>query len=358
MSHELDFTKGDAAIAYVGDTPWHGYGQRLNGDETLEQWIINAGMDYSVLERPVAFVNNRILDQDGNPISDTSREMLDQLHLQGKFDLPKFTPITDRKALCRSDTGDQLAIVSSGYKLVQPKEIMEFFRELLADQGFKMHTAGVLADGKRVWALAETGKEFAVKGQDRVGGYLLLATSYDGKFSTTAQFTSIRVVCNNTLSWSLDQGENQHSGIVRIPHMSDFNSQAVKNELGLLGENGWDQFQSNVIKLADVTVTKRQAVEFFLELLGVNEEEAAAGKQLVNAKKLIAFYESGPGSQFVGAKNTTWGLVNAVSFFTDHGRRAHNSGTRFNSASFGTGAKMKRDALTKALEIADTANAA
>jgi phage/plasmid-like protein (TIGR03299 family) len=355
MSHELDFTQGDAAIAYTGDTPWHGYGHRLKGDETLEDWIRLAGMNYSVLRRPVAFINNRIIDVEGNPISDTSPDMLDQLRIQGLHDLPKFTPVKDRVSLHRSDTNDQLAIVSGNYKIVQPKEIMEFFRELIADQGFKMHTAGVLADGKRVWALAETGKEFAVKGQDRVGGYLLLATSYDGKFSTTAQFTSIRVVCNNTLSWSLDQGDNQSSGIVRIPHMSDFNSQQVKNELGLLGEDGWQQFQNNVIKLADVTVTKRQAVEFFLELLGVNEEEAAAGKQLINAKKLIAFYESGPGSDFVGAKNTTWGLVNAVSFFTDHGKRAHNNGTRFNAASFGAGAKMKRDAMTKALDFANAA---
>lgn len=355
MSHELDFTKGDAAIAYTGETPWHGYGQRLRGDESLEEWIRLAGMDYSVLRRPVAFINNRLIDNEGNVISSTSQEKIDELRILGKPDLPKFTPTKGKVSLHRSDTNSQLSIVSDRYKIVQPKEIMEFFRDLIADQGFKMHTAGVLSDGNRVWALAETGNEFSVKGQDRLGGYLLLATSYDGKFSTTAQFTSIRVVCNNTLSWSLDQGESQDTGIVRIGHMSDFDSNSVKNELGLLGEDGWSQFQDNVIKLSDVTVTKRQAVEFFLELLGVTEEDAAAGKQLINAKKLISFYESGPGSDFTGAKNTTWGLVNAVSFFTDHGRRAHNTGTRFNSAAFGAGAKMKRDAFTKALSIADAA---
>ena len=353
MSHDLDFTKGEAAIAYTGDVPWHGYGSAMEEDQPLERWLVEAGMDYSVIRRPVSFINNQIIDKDGSVIYD--KPTATGLGGQPLIATPKFTPVKNKVSLHRSDTNDQLAIVSPNYKIVQPAEIMEFFRDLVDDQGFKMHTAGVLADGKRVWALAETGKEFAVKGQDRLGSYLLLATSYDGKFSTTAQFTSIRVVCNNTLSWSLDQGDRQSTGIVRIPHMSEFQASEVKGEFELLGDDGWNQFQDNVIKLSDVKVTKRQAVEFFLELLGVTEDEAAEGKQLINAKKLIAFYESGPGSDFVGAKNTTWGLVNAVSFFTDHGRRAHNPGTRFNSAAFGSGAVMKKRAFTKALELADAA---
>lgn len=350
MSHELDFTKGVAAIAYTGDTPWHGYGSRLVGDETLEQWLVAAGMDYTVKESPI-FHNPYIsFNDDGELVNDPHR-----IAIQAPS---SFDQVPKKKILTRSDTYGVLGIVSHGYKVVQPAEVMEFFRDLVDDQGFKIHTAGVLSDGNRVWALAETGNEFAVKGADRMAGYLLLATSYDGKFATTAQFTSIRVVCNNTLSWSLNQGEGQSQGIVRVPHMADFKSKEVKSELGLLGDigtEGWKTFQDNVVQLSEVTVTKRQAVEFFLELLGVDEEQAAAGKQLINTKKLLAFYESGPGSDFISAKNTTWGLVNAVSFFTDHGRRAHNNGTRFNSAAFGSGAQLKAKAFDKALALADAA---
>lgn len=342
MSHEIDFTKGVAAIAYTGETPWHGYGQVMEGGASLEQWIIEAGMNYSINERPIAVITNRLIDE---PVP----------NLGTIPEHPRYERIAGKKVLTRSDTEDILSVVTDRYKVVQPSTIMEFFRDLIGERGFEMHTAGVLAGGKRIWALAKTGKEFAVRGIDRLGAYLLLATAYDGKFSTTAQFTSIRVVCSNTLGFSLDRGENQTQGIVRIPHTMDFIGDEVKTELGILGDQGWAKFQSNVIKLADVTVTKRQAVEFFLELLGVNEEEAAAGKQLISAKKLIAFYESGPGSQFVGSKNTTWGLVNAVSFFTDHGRRARDNGTRFNSAAFGEGAKMKQRAFTKALDLAEAA---
>lgn len=343
MSHELDFTKGVAAIAYTGDTPWHGYGQRLTPGDSLEKWIEESGMDYEVLESPI-FHNRWITNEDkDSPIGDLRAAALNP---------HSFKQIPGKKILTRSDTDDILSVVSDRYKLVQPREVMEFFRDLIEGMGFEMHTAGVLKDGNRVWALAKTGKDFNING-DVVEGYLMLATSYDGKFSTTAQFTSVRVVCWNTLSWSLEGEESRP--VVKIPHTADFDAGKVKAELGLLGninDVGWNKFQDNVIKLSEYKVTKRDAVNFFLELLDVDEE--ASGRQLQTTKKLLAFYESGPGAKFISSHNTTWGLVNAVSFFTDHARRGR-ADRRFDSASFGSGAQLKAKAFDKALELVNAA---
>ncbi len=333
--HELDFTKLAPAIAYTGEKPWHGYGTVMEEDQTLDAWILAAGLDYTVIEQPILW----------NPL--ITQERLDSVGIVERYN---FRAIPNKKALIRSDSNGVLSVVSNIYKVIQPKEIMKFFESLIKDEGFKMHTAGALADGKRVWALAETGNEFAIKGVDRIAAYLLLTTSYDGSSATTAQFTSIRVVCNNTLSFSLSRGEDQDAGVVRVPHTAEFISADVKGQLGLI--EGWAQFQDNVIRLTDYRVSKRQAVEFFLELLGVTRDEAADGKQILNVKKLLSFYESAPGSQFIGSKNTTWGLVNAVSYFTDHGRRARDNGTRFNSAAFGSGALLKKKAFSKALALA------
>lgn len=343
MSHELDFTKGVAAIAYTGETPWHGYGERLEEGQPLEVWLERAGMDYTVLESPI--FRNRWITKENEDLPLFERRA-------AANSLASFKTVPGKKILTRSDTDDILSVVTDRYNVVQPKEVMEFFRDLVNDQGFEIHTAGVLKDGNRVWALAKTGKDFHING-DKVEGYLLLATSYDGKFSTTAQFTSVRVVCWNTLSWSL--GGTATGGVVRIPHTSEFDPKAIKEELGIMGdlnEQGWNKFQDNVVKLSEYKVTKREAVDFFLELLGVDEE--AEGRQLQTTKKLLAFYESGPGAKFVSSHNTTWGLVNAVSYFTDHARRGRND-RRFDSASFGSGAKLKAEAFDKALEMVDAA---
>lgn len=333
MAHEIDFTTGLPAIAYRGHKPWHGYGEEISEDLPLEQWRTKAQLDWSVNRRPI--FTNLHLDQDG-----------EQQAALG------ITRIKNRVALTRSDNNDILSVVSDRYKPVQPKEVLEFFRTLIEREGFQMNTAGALRGGKRVWALADVGKDFEISG-DKIGGYLLLATAYDGTFATTAQFTSIRVVCNNTLGFSLTQGENRGTGVIKIPHTTQFNSVDVKAELGL--EGAWKEFRDNVVQLSEHKVTKREAIDFFLTLLGVTEDEAADGKQLSNVKKLLSFYESAPGSQLVTAKDTAWGLVNAVTYFTDHARRAKNEGARFDSASFGTGAALKKKAVDSALALTEAA---
>lgn len=331
MAHEIDFSLGAPAIAYRGEKPWHGFGQEITEDLPLEKWRELAGLNWSVTRHPI--YTNTYYKQD--------QEIANQV--AGK------TRIPNRVALIRDDNKSVLSVVSDRYKVVQPAEVLEFFRDLIDYNGFKMNTAGALREGKRIWALADVGKDFSV-GEDTVSGHLLLATAYDGTFSTTVQFTSVRVVCNNTLTWSLQLANGQTKGVVKIPHNQDFNMFDVKAELGL--DNGFAQFRDNVVQLAAHKVTKREAINYFLTLLGVTEEQAADGKQLSNVRKLISFYESGPGSQLPSAKDTAWGLVNAVSFFTDHARRAKNEGNRFDSASFGTGNLLKQQAVKQALALA------
>jgi phage/plasmid-like protein (TIGR03299 family) len=343
MAHEIDFTTGVPAIAYTGEKPWHGYGQVMPEGESLDTWRVRAGLDWEVNESPI--YHNRYLTYEKNSegvnqLSGSANRIAAQNHLSFKI-------VPNKKILTRSDNSQPLSVVSSRYKVVQPKTIIEFFESVIKENGFKMSTAGALKGGKRVWAMADCGKDFHVNG-DRVGAHLLLATSYDGTFATTAQFTSIRVVCNNTLGFSLDRGGE--GGIIKIPHTQDFKQWDVKADLGF--DVNWITFRDNIFKLSEHKVTKRQALEYFLTVVGVTEEEAADGKQLSNVKKLISYYESGPGAKLPSADGTLWGALNAVTFLADHGRRAASTGNRFDSASFGSGAAMKRKAFVEAVRIA------
>ena len=106
--------------------------------------------------------------------------------------------------LYRSDTKAPLSVVSQRYHTVQPRDVLEFYRDLTEVSGYELETAGVLKGGRKFWALARTGQGAALKDNDQVNGYLLLATSCDGTLATTATPTTIRVVCNNTLTIALD----------------------------------------------------------------------------------------------------------------------------------------------------------
>jgi phage/plasmid-like protein (TIGR03299 family) len=104
-------------------------------------------------------------------------------------------------------------------------EILHFYRDLTEQSGFELETAGVLKGGKKFWALARTGQSSALKGKDVSNGYILLATACDGTLATTAQFTSIRVVCNNTLAIAL-RGQQGNSGVVKVPHSTRFDAES------------------------------------------------------------------------------------------------------------------------------------
>lgn len=325
--HNLDFSKGFAAVAYRGEKPWHQYGFEMLGDETIEQWQVRAGLDFEVERRGINF------------------------ETPGHGD----TSIPSMRALVRSDDDSVLSVVGKNYKVVQPGEVLEFFRDLVSDHGFTIETAGALAGGRKIWALAKTGKDFTIPGTtDEILGYLLLCTSYDKTFATTGQYTGIRVVCDNTLTWSLQQTDNVRSGsgaVFRVPHNQKLVPSEVKANLGIL-DSSWGDFTSTIRQLAQTPVSKEQAVRYFMEIMGYSEEEPQyAVDNIYTIKKLLQSYETAPGQQLESAKDTAWGLVNAVTYFTDHTRRATDNGTRINSAWFGQSASLKRRALRTAVDL-------
>lgn len=73
----------------------------------------------------------------------------------------------------RSDNNTALSVVSNRYQVVQPMDVLEFYRDLTEQAGFELETAGVLKGGRKFWALARTGKS-TVLSNDLINGYVLL----------------------------------------------------------------------------------------------------------------------------------------------------------------------------------------
>lgn len=310
-------------MAYVGTTPWHGLGNALTPHQPLEIWANQAGLNWEIREAPVLF---NVSDEGG-------------LHVKAN---------ADAKVLFRSDNHSPLSVVSNRYKVVQPADVLEFYRDLTEAGGFELETAGVLKAGRKIWALAKTGQGTALRGGDQVGAYLLLATSCDGTLCTTAQFTSVRVVCNNTLQLAVGHA----SGAVKVPHSTTFDPKLVKEELGL-GLSGWDRFVVEMRQLADRPVHKFEAMNFLVNVLGDPEVPLAEQPNQKALQNVYALYSGkGMGADLPSAQNTAWGLLNAVTQFVDHDRRAKSRDHRIDSAWFGQGATLKAKAWQEALKLA------
>ncbi|MGN6083570.1 DUF932 domain-containing protein [Trinickia sp.] len=313
-------------MAYVGQQPWHGLGNQLSPKQPIEVWAKQAGMDWAIESADVRFVS-------GNAGTN-----LGSIHA-----------FPEQKVLYRSDTKSPLSVVSSRYQVVQPRQILEFYRDLTEVGGFELETAGVLKDGKKLWALARTGQSASLKGKDTVNGYLLLATACDGTLATTAQFTSVRVVCNNTLQIALGDS----AGAVKVPHRSQFDAQAVKRQLGI-AISSWDGFMARMKALADCKVNDTTAETFFRRVLtysasGTNTEIATNDRAVKAAHALYA--GQGMGSTLASASGTAFGLLNSITEFVDHHRRARSDDHRTDAAWFGAGATLKQKAWDEAMKL-------
>jgi len=287
MASEIYEIDDEQSMAYVMETPWHGLGQKLDPYAPLEVWAEKAHLDWEYNEAIVRYNN-----------------------------------------------------------VVQPMEVLEFYRDLIADHGFSMDTAGSLADGRKVWALANVGQNFEVDG-DKINGYLLLATSCDRSLATTAQFTTVRVVCSNTLQLVTDDkgrgsGAKQH-------HSMKFDPRAMKIDLGLM-EDQFGQFEQDVRRMKHTNLEDRHAMMAIIAVVSGKEMTPTYNEENVEKPRLVEAvynaYKEAPGNE-----PTAWGLVNAFTYHSDH-VRGRSTDTRLNSAWFGQAAKQKADAFKVAMRLA------
>lgn len=315
MAHLLE------SMAYVNEVPWHGLGNQLTAHQPIEVWAKQAGMDWQIRETPVRFMTGNAIGLGG----------IESFH--------------ENKVLFRSDTNALLSVVSRRYQVVQPREILEFYRDLTEVSGFELEIAGILKGGRKIWALARTGQSSTLKGSDVTNAYVLLATACDGTLATTAQFTSIRVVCNNTLAVALAGS----TGAVKVPHSTSFDPQAVKRQLGIT-VSSWDSFMYRMKCLSERKVKANEASNFFLRVFAT-QSKAGAGQlnERAMSKAMALFEGHGKGAEMSSSKGTAFGLLNAVTEFVDHERRAMSSDHRLESAWFGKGAVIKEKALDQAL---------
>ncbi len=319
MAHLIANTiSGKAAMAYVGETPWHGLGQQLTADSPIETWAEESGLDFQLATADVEFTP---------PASVWNGFKSQALPYDGK------------KVMYRTDSNMPLGLVSSQYKIVQPIEVLEFFRDMVGSIAH-LETAGVLRNGAHYWALAKMDGEFNIAG-DKVNQYLLLASSADGSLATQARLTSVRVVCNNTLQLAQRGKAN-----VSVRHNSIFRPEAIKAELSNSNE-AFKTFEQTAKALASIKLGSDKAQAIFTSILGGDEKNPSRAA----ARALALFEGAGIGAELESAKGTAWGALNAVTQLMDW-ETARTGDARLANAWFGGGVNVKQQAVDALLALA------
>ena len=318
--HAIDMSTGKAAIAWVNEKPWHGLGEELQPGAPIEDWVVAAGMAWRV---------------EGSPV---------------QFKTPDGTETyVGNQVLYRSDTNQPLSVVSDEFRVVQPVEVLEFFRDLTQIYGMQLSVAGCLFNGKRFWATAETGRAADIVDGDRVRGHLVLMTGVDGTLATTAKFVATRVVCNNTLQLAMQERGGAQA---RRTHRQTFDPREVKLDLGLLDES-WDKFVQDMKRLSSIKMSDDAAAKFFRELVKTpKDEKSDEGMSRATIKAvddLMHRLRFGLGAEM--GRGTAWNALNAVTEKYTHGTARRESDRQFINSMYGTDAAIKAKAADMLLSM-------
>ena len=322
MAHMIEEIDGVAQMAYAGDVPWHGLGTKVPADLTPEQMLEAAGLNWTVQKYPTF----AILDEND----------------------PDSVVETGQSALIRSKDKKLLDVVSDDWNPVQNSEAFDFFNEFVMAGDMEMHTAGSLKDGQIVWGLAKVKESFELFKGDKIDSYLLFSNFHKYGFSTDVRFTPIRVVCNNTLTLSLNSKVER---MVKISHRKQFVASDVKDMLGIATDK-LQKYKEMAQFLGSKKAKTESIIEYFERIFPLNSKSPEEGKRSKNADIALSIIDTQPGSEF--AQGSWWQPFNAVTFMTDHviGR---STDSRMQSAWYGYNKGLKTKALELAVEMAEAA---
>ena len=304
MSHEM--FEYDHAL-YVGKPAWHGLGTVVENAPTTMDAMRLAKMDFDVV------MSNPIVAQFKDPNE----------YYQNNTKASKFY------ATVRCDTNEVLGVVGENYKVVQNEELFKIADSL---PKAKVETAGTLFNGAQSYILMKD-DEWAVNGNDEMHEYLCLMNSHDGTLSLSALPTSIRVVCNNTLSWAISEGKQR---MIRLKHTGDIDSK-IHSLTEALAEwhHAKDRFRSSVRTLANRRWDRNQTQTFWMEMYQMFEgdvprESDTDKNHRLRKKALTTFHTLSETfdkevQQF--GQDNAWIAANAVTNWLQHKKRRTTEAT-------------------------------
>jgi len=328
MAHEVE------TMAYVGETPWHGLGTNVEEGISPQKILEAAGLDWELQKTPVM---TKYQDAE-------TGEEIENI-------------IPDKFSITRTTDGQSMTICGKDWQPTQNKEAFEFFDHFCEVGGARMETAGSLKGGRHVWGLANLNTGFETSPGDKTNGYLLFSLPHFVGSTIKVQTTSVRVVCNNTLSFALSRSDANY----KQNHMSNFNfdlaKEAVENARETIAQQG--KFMS---KLKGVKMGQDDAIQFYRDLITpealkeVEEElsitdvkaflETGKGKSS-RLGKIVDCYQNGAGADTKSAYGVLQGLTN----WCDHAS-GYRADSRMFSSWFGVNDTLKTKAQKQLLDLA------
>lgn len=251
-----------------------------------------------------------------------------------------------------------LGAVGQDYTVIQHTSGFELLDALVNQiDGAHYETMGTLDYGKVVWGQVDPNISIRV-GDDESSVLLSFHTSHDGSKAFDIYESLLRHVCRNTLrAGSL----RRLASSLRVRHTKNakVRIEDLKTEIGEIKSVAMSM-QDRLQFLAKRRVTKETLGSIMERLFPPTKNDDGVETSSTRRDNILAevlsLYESNDGNVFPEQRGTGYNLLNAVTEYTDHFRSSTGNGKgRAESSVFGSGAKLKQDALGVILDEMKTA---
>ena len=313
MSHEVE------KMVFAGATPWHGLGTEIDDATTFWDAFKMAGLDWEVKTEP-------LFRGDGSEVK--------------------------AQASVRQSDNRVLGVVGPRWTPLQNRDAFEMFEPMVESGDLKLHTAGSLREGERVWVLCQLNLDNSeiVKG-DEVSKFALLSNGHDGKLAVHFGFTPIRVVCANTEAMARGC---KSSNLIRVRHHQFVKENVEKlRDVMNLANQEFEATAEQYRFLASRQINAKDLAQYVKIIFGVekksDEDIKTRTKNILQSVETL--FTTGKGNDLPGVEGTYWAAYNAVTEYLNYDR-GRNNANRMDSLWFGQNKQMSSNALNTALELA------
>jgi hypothetical protein len=247
------------------------------------------------------------------------------------------------------------------------QETMRFFKGFFEAGKADIETIGSLDGARILWGLARLNQDFTLTEEDKVKGYILLASRNESREKIELQFIAVREHCHNMLPIA-SKAKPHIKNIFRrsfnptFPFLNQkpqtFDDEMNKKVAGMvtLGREAISSFAADAHQLADKKIATPISWHYMFDVFQpetlkkistVGKKEVA---ELAEKNTKLAIETLSQVSEQQPYEMTAWSLLNAVTYIIDH-RLGSNQDSRLRQAWFGSNAKLKTRALELALAL-------
>ena len=325
MAHNLEVKNGQASFVSNGQKAWHNLGTIVDGAMNTQQVIELANLNYEVAKTHLVAAE----EVDG---------------------VTHYMDVPNRVATYRKDTKDVLGIVSDRYEIVQNLDAFGFF-DAIVDAGEAIfETAGVLGKGEKIFVTAKLPEDLLVGGE-KCEKYVILTNSHDGSSSIIAGFTTVRIVCQNTLNVALRNMSNK----VSIQHKLGAKERLSEAYRVLdISSKYTQEVYESFNRMVDVKMDDEQLRKYIADTMKPqvqSEEESTRFKNLTNS--IFNFAKTHPTQVTDEANGTLWGAYNSISGYYNYIKKYPTAEAKFKNTMFGADNNRIVKAYDKAMLLVE-----